>query len=172
MVLSKEQKPAESSLDQLAEEAQAAIENIQSGGDLQAAILRSYAEMNRLVKEELGFARNRAMTARDFEDYLDSKGLPAVPLRTLTRLFEQARYGSFAPGIEEETAAIACLTELIEAIQALKGANEIRTHQFTPSAINCIRNAHLWVMAIFSGTSQRQYCAAALPLHHYPALWN
>jgi len=113
----KRKKPS-SPLNQLAEEAQDAIDSIQRGGDLQTIILRSYAEMNRVVKEELGVARGTAMTARDFEQILQSKGLPGAPLRTLTRLFEQARYGAFAPGDEDEAAAITCLTEIINAVEA------------------------------------------------------
>ena len=116
----KYKKTADSSLDQLAEEAQNAIDSIQSGADLQTAILRSYAEMNSAIKKELGLARDRAMTARDFEDYLTAKGLPSAPLRTLTRLFEQARYGRFTPGNDDEAAAIGCLTEIIGAVQQLK----------------------------------------------------
>lgn len=107
-------------LDQLADEAQRAIDDIQGGGDLSAAILRSYAEMTRLVRQELGLARDRAMTARDFEAFLEGKGLPAAPLHTLTRLFEQARYGSSTPGSGEEEQAILCLTEIVQGIRSVK----------------------------------------------------
>ena len=107
-------------LDQLADEAQRAIDDIQGGGDLTTAILRSYAEMTRLVRQELGLARDRAMTARDFEEFLEEKGLPGSPLHTLTVLFEQARYGGSLPGTGEETLAIDSLTEIVRAVRSLK----------------------------------------------------
>ncbi|NSW54326.1 MAG: DUF4129 domain-containing protein [Anaerolineae bacterium] len=116
----KRKAKAPTALDQLADEAQRAIDDIQSGGDLSTAILRSYAEMNRLVRQELGLARDRTMTARDFELFLEGKGLPGAPLRTLTQLFEQARYGGNPPGSGEETRAVACLTEIVQGIRALK----------------------------------------------------
>ena len=101
---------------ELAQEAQDALETLQQGGDFKLTIVRCYQEMSRVVREERGLAREAAMTPREFEDYLASQGLPRAALNTLTRLFEQVRYGSLPAAAQEEALALTCLTEIAEGL--------------------------------------------------------
>ena len=117
----KKKKPKKDTLNLVADQAQQALVDIRKGGDLKSAILRSYAEMNRVVKEEMGIARQRTMTARDFEQHLIQKGLPAEPIQSLTRVFEKVRYGHSTTGEVEETQAVNALTNIIEAVQEQAG---------------------------------------------------
>lgn len=115
------QKPLHFAFDELAEEAQNAITSIQAGGDFEMTIIHCYQEMSRVLKEEKGITRKNFMTPREFEDGLIQRGLPQESLRTLTRLFEQARYSSTPAGTHEQTVAVACLTDIVNACRMLGG---------------------------------------------------
>jgi hypothetical protein len=108
-------KPTDLALERLAESAQHTIDSLQAGGDFEVSVIRCYQEMSRVVKDEKGIARETAMTAREFEDRLISKGLPQDAIRTLTRLFEQVRYGGMVTGSAELDTALACLTDIVNA---------------------------------------------------------
>jgi Domain of unknown function (DUF4129) len=60
--------------------------------------------------------RHQAMTPREFAVRLEQIGLPARSVSRLTRLFEQARYGSHqsTPGQVQE--ATDCLAEITRAV--------------------------------------------------------
>jgi len=99
----------------LADQAQAALDSVQAGGDLKNAVLRCYFEMSRSLTEQLGLKRERSMTTHEFEARLISNGLPAESVHLLTRLFEEVRYGTKIPGQREEWMAVTSLTAIIEA---------------------------------------------------------
>lgn len=108
----------------LAREAQNAIDSLQTGRDFKMTIVRCYQEMARVVKEERGIAREKAMTPREFEDYLVIKGLPQEPIITITRLFEQVRYGSIPVGTLEEDLAFSCLSDIVTVCQSIGKLHE------------------------------------------------
>ncbi len=112
---------SQASLHPLARAAQQTLDSLQSGGNFATAITRCYYEMNRIVKEQRGISREATMTPREFEAYLTGQGLPRGAVETLTRLFEQVRYGSVIPGSGDESLALASLTEIVAACQPLKG---------------------------------------------------
>lgn len=112
-------KSRQSAWRELAQEAQDAVEALQQGGDFKLTIVRCYQEMSRVVREERGLAREAAMTPHEFEDCLVNQGLPQAPLNTLTRLFEQVRYGSLPAGAAEEALAVSSLTEIAEGCRSL-----------------------------------------------------
>jgi hypothetical protein len=60
------------------------------------------------------------MTPREFEDRLINRGLPGESIKTLTRLFEQVRYGSLNANPGEEDQAVACLTDIVNYCRALE----------------------------------------------------
>jgi Domain of unknown function (DUF4129) len=95
--------------------AQAAIENIQAGGDLQSVVLRCYLEMSQVLGQQRGIERGRAMTAREFAQHLAASGVRDQHIQQLTRLFEGARYGVQPPSAADERAAIACLMAIVRA---------------------------------------------------------
>jgi hypothetical protein len=106
-----------SPLQQIQQEAQAALDAIEAGGDLREVIIRSYLQMVQALKQYRNIHRDRDMTPHEFQDYLEKRGLPREPVRQLTQLFEQVRYGGAAPGRQDERAAIASLNAIINACQ-------------------------------------------------------
>jgi hypothetical protein len=95
--------------------AQGAIESIHAGGDVQSIVLRCYLEMSEVLSEQSGVTRQRAMTAREFEQHLAEAGVSDAHIRQLTRLFEGARYGAQAPTARDERAAVECLAAIVQA---------------------------------------------------------
>jgi Flp pilus assembly protein TadB len=106
------QRPS-TSLDQLAEQAQDAIDAIEAGADLKDTVTRCYFEMVQVLREERGIQRQRAMTPREFEARLEEAGIPTAQVRRLTRLFEEVRYGDKSLGDEEERQAVISLTSIV-----------------------------------------------------------
>ncbi|MFZ6029412.1 MAG: DUF4129 domain-containing protein [Chloroflexota bacterium] len=104
-------------LQEIAEEARQAIDDIQAGGDLRQIIIKCYFDMMGAVKKTRGIVRDQAMTPDEFEALLEKKGFPAGPLQRLTRLFEDVRYGTRTPAAHEEQLAILCLQEIVAACQ-------------------------------------------------------
>ncbi len=103
-------KPAASN--GMAEAAGGALQAIQNGQDLGSAIITCYLRMTDIVKEERGLEREESVTPREFQEMLAGKGVPEGPIRQLTRLFEQARYGRAIPKPEDERVAVECLTSI------------------------------------------------------------
>ena len=101
-------------LERLAQEAQSALDALWAGGDLRNVVIRCYLEMSRVVSEQRGIQRGPAMTPREFEHYLEEKGLPGEPVRQLTRLFEEVRYGTTLPDENAKHQAVASLTAIAE----------------------------------------------------------
>lgn len=106
-------------LDEIARRARSALDEIERGGDLRNTVLRCYEEMSRVVREERGVRRDRAVTAREFTEALVRANLPSQPIQRLTRLFEKARYSTGTPTPEDEQEAVASLEAIIEACRSL-----------------------------------------------------
>lgn len=113
-------RPQETSMEKIARKAREALRDLQGGGDYRDTILRCYAEMSRVVREERGVSRNKDVTAREFTDYLIQEQLPDEPVRQLTRLFEKARYSAATPTANDEMTAITSLEAIIAACLAIK----------------------------------------------------
>ena len=79
-------------------------------------VIRCYADMNATVRRRRGVGRHEAMTAREFAERLEHLGLPAGSVSRLTRLFEQARYGSRESSPDQVREATECLAEIMKAI--------------------------------------------------------
>ncbi len=110
-------KPPDS-LQQLAREAQGALDALKVGADLKDTVIRCYFEMNRVLSEERGVRRERAMTPREFEVRLGELGLPEQPVVELTRLFERVRYGTTVTGPREANEAVASLSAIVDACRS------------------------------------------------------
>jgi hypothetical protein len=105
-------KAPPTALEKLAETAQNTVAAIQSGGDFKLSVIRCYQQMMQVVKEEKGIAREASMTTREFEDQLIRRGMPQDAIRTLTRLFEQVRYGSLPSTPQDEELAVTSLSDI------------------------------------------------------------
>jgi hypothetical protein len=94
-------------------EAQAAVEALEAGGDFQDVILRCYARMSQVLSEQRGVSRDSSMTPHEFERVLIKLGFPSEPIRTITHLFEEVRYGSIRQGENGMQMAISSLNAII-----------------------------------------------------------
>jgi hypothetical protein len=100
--------------ERLAQKAEGAIHDLYAGKDLRETIIRCYREMSVVLDQERGIRRNETMTTHEFEELLlQGKGLPEGPIHQLTLLFEEVRYGNVQPGEQDETRAIASLSEIV-----------------------------------------------------------
>ena len=102
-------------LELLAQEAQAAVDELQAGGEVRDVVLRCYLEMMRILRERRNIRRQDAMTPREFEQHLAAVGVRDDHIHQLTRLFEAVRYGPRSAGQREERQALACLAAIAEA---------------------------------------------------------
>jgi len=106
--------------DSLLQPAKNAIQALRAGKDFRNVIIRCYLEMANRLEEERGIERSHDMTVREFEDWLAFKGLPRVPVRNLTHLFEKVRYGEQYLGENDEKIALDSLTEIIRFAERTK----------------------------------------------------
>lgn len=100
-------------LEQLADEAQNAVDALNAGAEFRDIVIRSYAQMSQVLAQERGLQRDRAMTPQEFEQTLVGKGLPYDPVHQLTHLFQAVRYGTQRAGKSEEQQAIDCLSAIV-----------------------------------------------------------
>lgn len=100
---------------QIARQAQSALDALQAGGDLKNTIIRCYYQMSAVINQQRGIQRSQTMTPHEFEQYLSSNGLPGEPVHQLTHLFEEVRYGDLLAGATEEQVALNSLSAIIEA---------------------------------------------------------
>lgn len=100
--------------EQLLQEAQNAVNALKAGENLENVIMRCYLQMTHVLQEEQGIERSNNMTVREFENWLELKGVPRVPVRQLTYLFEKVRYGTLKPSESDEKIGIESLNEIIK----------------------------------------------------------
>ncbi|GAB4425403.1 MAG: hypothetical protein Kow0031_04930 [Anaerolineae bacterium] len=105
--------PEEATPAELADSARAALESLAAGDDVQNTILRCYRDMSQALARSRNLHRPQGMTPREFEQHLAEHGLHTDDIGRLTRLFEQARYGSSAPGRRAEREAVDCLSAIV-----------------------------------------------------------
>ena len=99
--------------DKILHEAQSAVDALEKGEAFENVILRCYLQMTHILKEEQGLERDANLTAREFVDFLQARGVSPAPVRQLTLLFEAARYSTLKPDKREEQAGLDCLNQII-----------------------------------------------------------
>lgn len=99
----------------LVQEVEKALGELEAGGNLKNVVMRCYAQMSQLLRENRNLKRREAMTPREFESYLGASGLQDEHIQRLTRLFEVVRYGAKPTDAHIEGEAKACLTAIIQA---------------------------------------------------------
>jgi len=117
-ILWRRSHPPATPLDQLAQEAQSALDALQAGADIQDTVIRCYVEMSRVLDEQRGLRRAEAATPREFEQQLKETGLPDAQIEQLTRLFEAVRYGAKVAGEQQQRQAVDCLAGIVKACQS------------------------------------------------------
>lgn len=111
-----------SALDELAQDAQDAIDTLKSGGALEETIQRCYRNMCEVVQRERRVERGIAVTPSEFEQSLLKAGMPQHAVHQLTRLFEDIRYGAKQPGEREQRMAIDSLQAIVDACATRPGS--------------------------------------------------
>jgi hypothetical protein len=71
-----------------------ALSNLESGSEFKDVVIACYAKMCRELQRTQGIGRHKAMTPREFENYLTNSGITSANIRQLTLLFEGVRYGA------------------------------------------------------------------------------
>jgi hypothetical protein len=94
-------------------EAENALQALKNGLGLKNVILKCYRQMSLVIEKEHGIERKDSMTTREFENLLESAGVPHDPIHQLTQLFEAVRYGNWQPNSMDEQKAIHCLEAIM-----------------------------------------------------------
>lgn len=110
--------------EQLLQEAQNAVNALNAGENLKDVVIRCYLQMTYVLQEEQGMERSNNMTVREFENWLELKGVPRVPVRQLTHLFEKVRYGKMQLSENDEKMGIESLNEIIKYCRREKGLSK------------------------------------------------
>lgn len=113
LILRRKRQP--DSIETLLEQAENAVNALQNGESARSVIVRYYIQMSQVLQEERGIERGAAVTPHEFVELLAAKGLPAEPLRQLTRLFETVRYGNQPVSVQDERSALESLTTIVTA---------------------------------------------------------
>ncbi len=107
--------------DALSQEAEKALHDLQAGRAFEDVIIRCYLQMTDVLRKEQKLERRESMTAHEFEEWLEAKGIPAAPVRRLTSLFETVRYGSGALDQRDEQAGTESLQQIVQYCRAGSG---------------------------------------------------
>jgi hypothetical protein len=103
----------ESPLRKIAGIARSSLHDLSSGRESSDVIMNCYYRMTDVVSERRRLKRGEAVTPNEFAYTLEQAGLPADPVRRLTRMFESVRYGGHTLGTPEINEAVACLTTIL-----------------------------------------------------------
>jgi hypothetical protein len=106
-------KAAAAPLEALAGIARETLDGLADGRNWEDAIVQCYVRMNRVVSAQRGLVRQLGMTPTEFATRMEQAGLPGEAIRTLTRLFEQVRYGGQASSAEDRNLAVAALSAIL-----------------------------------------------------------
>ena len=102
-----------SPIDLVGLEAEKARQALKTGASLKDVIIKCYIQMSLAVKQEQGIERKDFMTTGEFENLLETAGVPHEPIHQLTRLFEAVRYGNWQPNPVDEQKAMQCLEAIM-----------------------------------------------------------
>jgi hypothetical protein len=105
----------EPELKELADIAQATLNELQEGKDWGNTIEGCYFRMTDTIQKRRGLKRRIHMTPAEFAVILEKTGLPGASIRRLTALFERVRYGGKKSTQEDVEEAVACMTEIVDA---------------------------------------------------------
>lgn len=103
----------ETTIDLVGLEAENALQSLKTGRDLKDVIVKCYRQMSLALEKEQGIERKDSMTTREFENLLETAGVPHDPIHQLTQLFEAVRYGNWQPNPMDEQRAIHCLEAIM-----------------------------------------------------------
>ena len=100
-------------MDEVANIARKALDELGTGHDWDDAIVGAYIRMNEVVNKERGLFRLPGNTPSEFGRRMERIGLPGEAVRTLTSLFEAVRYGGKSSSREDRDLAAAALSAIL-----------------------------------------------------------
>ena len=107
------QPHARQAMDQVADIAQDALNDLGPGRNWDDAIVRAYIRMNEVVVTERGLIRQPGSTPREFAHRMERIGLPGEAVRALTNLFETVRYGGKTSSPADRDLAASALSAIV-----------------------------------------------------------
>ena len=118
-------KPSQqaSPMDLVGLEAEKARQALKTGVPLKDVIIHCYIQMSLALKQEQGIERKDFMTTGEFENLLETAGVPHEPIHQLTRLFDAVRYGNWLPNPVDEQKAVQCLEAIMLYSRAARGTH-------------------------------------------------
>jgi hypothetical protein len=119
MITSRKPKP----VDLVGLEAEKAWQALKTGLDLKDVIIKCYHQMSLALEKDRGIEREDFMTTGEFENLLETAGLPHDPIHQLTQLFDAVRYGNWKPNPADEQKAIQCLEAIMVYSRETKETN-------------------------------------------------
>lgn len=108
----------QAALNEIAEIARSALNDLSENKESRNAIIRCYTRMNAAVNQHRGITREAAMTPAEFAGQLENAGLPGEAIHGLTGVFERVRYGGQSVSADEIKEARNCLTSILMACEA------------------------------------------------------
>jgi len=93
------------------------LEEIKAGRQWEDAVIQCYAQMSDELKRKRKIDRGGSMTPSEFAQILIGTGLPEKPVKTLTSLFERARYSGGGSQSSDANGAVQCLTQITRALE-------------------------------------------------------
>jgi len=106
--------PALAPIKEIADIARSSLRDLSSGLESTNVIMNCYYRMSDVVADKRSLRRRDGMTPSEFAARLEDSGLPGDAVRSLTRLFEEVRYGRKKTGADERREAVKCLTSIVE----------------------------------------------------------
>lgn len=106
--------------DPLMQQAKNAMQALLAGKEFENIIIQCYLQMTNALQEEFGIERGYQMTTREFQDWLEFKGLPRIPVQNLTKLFEKVRYGKQHFDQLDQKIALDSLGEILQFAERTK----------------------------------------------------
>ena len=119
LITSRQPKP----IDLVGQEAERAWQALKTGLDLKDVIIKCYHQMSLALEKDRGIEREDFMTTGEFENLLETAGLPHDPIHQLTQLFDAVRYGNWKPNPADEQKAIQCLEAIMVYSRETKETN-------------------------------------------------
>ncbi len=96
------------------------LREINAGQQWEDAVIQCYAQMIMTVRRKRGLNRDISMTPGEFVEGLEQAGIPSIPTRKLTTLFEKARYSDRSSNKNEANEAMECLSAIVQALEVVK----------------------------------------------------
>ena len=124
-MISPKPEKTESQTEELMKKIDAAMKDLQKGGEVQEIIIRCYRQMCRILSKGSKMHGDESMTPREFERAVVSQtGIDERPVSELTSLFEEARYSTHPIDNSKRKQALSALRQVKSEMESITEAKE------------------------------------------------